>query len=71
MATTPSTSQPDAQGRLLRLRCPHCNVEYPLWFRPDPADDQTLTSSEWEMWLETKCGECGHTPGSAAAPRSH
>ena len=55
----------DTQGGLLRLRCPHCQAEYPLWFRSDEAGDDTLSGTEWELWLTTKCRECGKTPDTA------
>lgn len=53
-----------SEGKLLRLECPHCKAETPLWFRPDDADE-TLTGTEWEEWLDAKCRECGKTPREA------
>jgi hypothetical protein len=64
MMTTPP-EPPIGDARLLRLQCPHCKAEYPLWFRPDPADEKTLTQPEWETWLDTECRECGLTPRDA------
>ena len=61
-------SRPSADGedsRLLRLQCPHCKAETPLWFRPDEAGDDTLTRTEWELWLDSKCRDCGKTPREA------
>ena len=51
----------DIEGKLLRLECPFCGAEYPLWFRADDADD-TLSATEWERWLGTRCTHCGRTP---------
>ena len=53
-------------GQLLRLTCPFCGAEYPLWFRAE--DDETLSATEWERWLDMPCAHCGkkpkeHTPG--------
>ncbi|HYC94052.1 MAG TPA: hypothetical protein VEO54_32940 [Thermoanaerobaculia bacterium] len=48
----------------MRLECPHCKAETPLWFRPEDADE-TLTGTEWEAWLAAKCRECGKTPREA------
>lgn len=58
----------DARG-LLRLRCPFCSAEVPLWFRPD-ADERTMTPAEWERWLDTPCSECGKLPRDASDPSS-
>jgi ribosomal protein S27E len=60
--TTPPSPPADSDGRLLRLECPHCKAETPLWFRPDETGDETLTRTEWEAWLDAKCRECGKTP---------
>src|SRR5687768_1760554 len=62
--TTPPRNQPDGDSSLLRLKCPHCQAEYPLWFRSEKSDDETLSGTEWEIWLKTKCRECGKTPGN-------
>jgi hypothetical protein len=60
------TIPPSSDGRLLRLECPHCKAETPLWFRPD---DETLSGTEWEQWLDQKCRECGKTPREAQQSR--
>lgn len=60
--TIPPRPGSDPEGRLLRLECPHCKAETPLWFRPDDAGDDTLTATEWETWLDAPCRECGKTP---------
>ena len=62
--TTPPQPPRDGEGRLLRLECPHCKAETPLWFRPEDGDE-TLTGTEWEAWLGAKCRECGKTPREA------
>jgi hypothetical protein len=64
--TSPPRKEPEREGGLLRLKCPHCQAEYPLWFRSETAGDETLTGTEWEIWLNTKCRECGKTPGEMA-----
>ena len=56
----------DGEGRLLRLECPFCKAETPLWFRPADPGDETLTTTEWESWLAAKCRECGRTPREAS-----
>lgn len=69
---TMSSTPADGEGKLLRLECPFCKAETPLWFRPsDPFDetltgDETLTATEWESWLDAKCRECGRTPREAS-----
>ena len=63
--TEPTRKEPDGDSSLLRLKCPHCQAEYPLWFRSETAGDETLTGTEWEIWLKTKCRECGKAPGDA------
>ncbi|HVE70408.1 MAG TPA: hypothetical protein VNI54_03495 [Thermoanaerobaculia bacterium] len=55
----------DGEGRLLRLECPYCKAETPLWFRPD-LGDETLTGTEWEQWLDAECRECGRKPREAS-----
>lgn len=50
---------PHGDGRLLRLLCPFCTSEYPLWFRPE-VDDEVVT--EWEEWLDAECRDCGKAP---------
>jgi hypothetical protein len=65
MNTPPRRPDGDGGG-LLRLRCPHCQAEYPLWFRSEDLGEDTLSSTEWELWLKTKCRECGKTPDSAS-----
>lgn len=58
--TAPGSSA-DGEGRLLRLECPHCKAETPLWFRPENLED-TLSGTEWELWLDSECRECGRKP---------
>lgn len=61
---TPPRKQPDGgNSSLLRLKCPHCQAEYPLWFRSPDVGEETLTGTEWEIWLKAKCRECGKKPG--------
>ncbi|HXG58971.1 MAG TPA: hypothetical protein VNL91_08100 [Thermoanaerobaculia bacterium] len=62
LAMTDSRTDP---AGLLRLRCPFCSAEIPLWFRPEEGDDRTLTPAEWERWLDTPCTECGRIPRDA------
>ena len=64
MSTPPAPA--DGEGRLLRLECPFCKAETPLWFRPDDVGDETMTSTEWETWLGAKCRECGRAPREAS-----
>jgi ribosomal protein S27E len=64
--TTPPNDAPNHDGRLLRLECPHCKAETPLWFRPDGLGEETLSGTEWETWLDSKCRECGKTPREAS-----
>ena len=54
------------EGRLLRLYCPFCRAEYPLWFRPDA--EETMSPTEWERWLDSVCRECGKTPREHVRP---
>ena len=63
--STPPRPPAHSDGRLLRLECPHCKAETPLWFRPDDPGDETLTGTEWEAGLDAKCRECGKTPRDA------
>lgn len=57
------TPEKKTDSSLLRLKCPHCHAEYPLWFRSEDPED-TLSATEWETWLKTQCRECGKTPGA-------
>ena len=57
---SPEPVKSDVQ--LLRLECPFCQAEYPLWLREERDIDETLTPSEWEMWLRRECDNCGRTP---------
>ncbi|HUR83536.1 MAG TPA: hypothetical protein VM733_22460 [Thermoanaerobaculia bacterium] len=70
MATWRAMSTPrtpaDNEGRLLRLECPFCKAETPLWLRPEEAGDETMTGTEWESWLDAKCRECGRMPREAS-----
>lgn len=50
------------ESGLLRLHCPFCQTEYPLWFRADEEGDQTLSPSEWEQWLSRPCSVCHKAP---------
>ena len=56
-------TKPVTEGKLLRLQCPFCGAEFPLWFRPEdqPTSSADFTA-EWEEWLDRACGECGRTP---------
>ena len=48
--------------KLLRLQCPFCGAEYPLWFAPDEPSDGKDMRAEWEEWLDQACAHCGKTP---------
>ena len=54
--------EPERSRGLLRLRCPHCNAEYPLWFLPEGFREDVATGTRWEAWLDTRCGDCGNPP---------
>ncbi len=69
MTEPPGSKRPPApepnrtEGSVLRLHCPFCRAEYPLWFRPDgDTEDTTMTPADWERWLDTPCAECGRRP---------
>ena len=53
---------------LLRLECPFCHAEYPLWLRPERDLDETLPRAEWELWLDRRCDQCGRTPREHLTP---
>lgn len=59
----------ESEGKVLRLHCPFCRAEYPLWLRADEDPDATITPSEWERWLDMACAECGRKPREHLAPR--
>lgn len=53
----------NSDGRLLRLLCPFCTSEYPLWFRPEGGDEgEDSVVTEWERWLDESCRDCGKAP---------
>lgn len=52
----------EGNGKVLRLHCPFCRAEYPLWLRPEDDPDATMSPAEWERWLDSACRECGRKP---------